>query len=55
MQVRCVRAFGASVPGDLAEIPDGAVVDPEHWEPVTAAPAADPPKPAAAFPAKEGM
>lgn len=60
MQVRCVRAFGASVPGDLAEVPDGASVDPEHWEPVTApTPPADPPQPPApavpAFPANGGM
>ena len=55
MQVKCIKAFGLSVPGDVAEVPDGAAVDPEHWEPVTA-PAADPPEPAPAapaFPAKE--
>lgn len=34
MQVKCVKAFGTSVPGDLAEVPDGASVDPEHWEAV---------------------
>ena len=56
MQVRCVKAFGTSVPGDVAEVPDGAAADPQHWEPVTAPPPpADPPKAAAAFPAKEGM
>ena len=27
MQVRCVRAFGHLVPGDVAEVPDGAAVD----------------------------
>lgn len=48
MQVRCVRAFGTSVPGDLAEVPDGAAVDPEHWEPAAAA--APPPAPQAAGP-----
>ena len=65
MQVRCVRAFGTSVPGDLAEVPDGAAVDPEHWEPATPPPPpADPPPPdvpppaALSFPAAakpEGM
>ena len=60
-QVRCRKAFGYSKPGDLAEVPDGAAVDPEHWEAV-AAPPADPlpaapsgfPAPAAVTP-KEGM
>jgi hypothetical protein len=37
MQVMCIKAFGVSVPGDVAEVPDGAAVDPEHWQPVTAA------------------
>lgn len=37
MQVRCIRAFGHSEPGDVVEVPDGAAVDPEHWEPATAA------------------
>ena len=49
MQVRCVKAFGTSVPGDLAEVPDGASVDPDHWEPAAAPPPppppADPPQP----------
>jgi hypothetical protein len=36
VQVRCVKAFGYSKPGDVAEVPDGASADPEHWEPVTA-------------------
>jgi len=27
------------VPGDTAEVPDGAAVDPEHWQPVTDVPA----------------
>jgi hypothetical protein len=35
MQVECVRAFGHHEPGDLAEVPDGASVDPVHWRPVT--------------------
>lgn len=33
MQVRCVRPFGRHDVGDLAEVPDGARVDPAHWEP----------------------
>ena len=67
MQVRCVRAFGQLKPGDLAEVPDGAAVDPEHFEPVQAAappplppaPPLLPPPPAPAAPApapaSEGM
>jgi hypothetical protein len=53
MQVRCVRAFGGQVPGDVSEVPDGAAVDPAHFEPVTQpAPARPPvPSPAAAAPA----
>lgn len=35
MQVRCIKAFGTSVPGDVVEVPDGAATDPEHWAPVT--------------------
>jgi hypothetical protein len=54
MQVRCKKAFGAFVPGDVVDgVPDGAAVDPEHFEAVTApAPPApvDPPKPAAPVP-----
>lgn len=42
MQVECVRAFGTSVPGDLAEVPDGAAVDPAHWRPVQPATPAPP-------------
>ena len=56
MYVRCIKAFGTSVPGDLALIPDGARMDPAYWEVVTPVPPPDPPKPAApaaAFPAKE--
>ncbi len=45
MEVRCVKAFGLSEPGDLAEVPDGAAVDPDHWE------AVPPPPPAPAVPA----
>ena len=52
MQVKCVRAFGYSKPGDLAEVPDGAAVDPAHWEPVV--PPADPPESGASLPAEEG-
>lgn len=33
MQVECIRAFGHHEPGDLAEVPDGAAVDPVHWRP----------------------
>lgn len=57
MQVRCIRAFGNAEPGDVVEVPDGAAVDPVHWEPVTPAPApaAKPAAPAApAAPVKEG-
>lgn len=50
-QVRCVRAFGHHVPGDLAEVPDGAAVDPGHYVPVTPPPAPKPPAPAAVTPA----
>ncbi len=45
MEVRCVKAFGLHVPGDLAEVPDGSAVDPDHWEAVA------PPPPAPAVPA----
>lgn len=34
-QVRCVKPFGTAEVGDLAEVPDGAAVSPEFWEPVT--------------------
>lgn len=66
MQVECVRAFGNHEPGDLAEVPDGAEVDPVHWRPVTP-PSSLPPGAAEAAkglldglaervaPAKEGM
>lgn len=67
MQVRCIKDFGGAVAGDLAEVPDGASVDPAHWEP--AAPASSLPPGAAeaamglldglaervTAPAKEGM
>lgn len=52
MQVRCIKAFGTSVPGDVADVPDGAAVDPEHWEIIAPAPAA-PASPVPAAP--EGM
>jgi len=48
MQVRCVRAHGEFVPGDLSEVPDGAEVSDLYWEPVTKASA--PPAGAAAKP-----
>jgi hypothetical protein len=53
-QVRCRKAFGYSKPGDLAEVPDGAAVDAEHWEFVQAVPPPAFPLPAAVTP-KEGM
>lgn len=37
MQVVCVRAFGLSKPGDLSEVPDGALTDPDHWAEATEA------------------
>jgi hypothetical protein len=51
--VKCIKAFGLLVPGDLAEVPDGASVDPDHW--VVPAAAETPPEPSepaapAAFP-----
>jgi len=42
--VRCVKAFGQFGPGAEVEVPDGAAVDPAHWQPVTA-PAPDIPPP----------
>lgn len=46
MQLKCVKAFGTSKPGDPpVTVPDGAAFDAEYWEAV--APAA-PVKPAAA-------
>jgi hypothetical protein len=49
MQVRCTRAFGRLVPGDVAEVPDGADVDPAHFEAVPDPGAPPPPaEPAAA-------
>ena len=69
MQVRCVKDFGGAVVGDLAEVPDGAEVDPVHWRPVTPPPPPSSLPPGAAeaakgmldglaervAPAKEGM
>lgn len=43
MQVRNIRPFSQYEPGDVVEVPDGAAVDPFHWEP--AGPPADPPAP----------
>lgn len=48
MQVRCIKPFGTAmpahvddegnaVPATVAEVPDGAEVDPAYWEPATAA------------------
>lgn len=48
MQVICVKAFGRLVPGDVAEVPDGSAVDPEHFTPAPA-PAPRPPVPIAAI------
>ena len=31
MQVVCIKAHGAHVPGDLVEVPDGAQVSPVHF------------------------
>ena len=50
MQVRCIRAFGNAAPGDIREVPDGAAVDPEHWE-IMPPPE---PEPAPAEPGPEG-
>jgi hypothetical protein len=56
MQVRCVRPFGRHEVGDLAEVPDGAALDPEHW---AAAPEAETGAPGLPdlpeIPGKEGM
>ena len=38
MQVKCIRAFSFTEPGDLVEVPDGAVVDPYYFEPVAGDP-----------------
>ena len=49
MQVVCVRPFGGAAPGDVAEVPDGAAVDPWHWRPLADGEAAEPePEPDAA-------
>jgi hypothetical protein len=62
MQVTCIRAFGVSEPGDVVEVPDGAAVDPEHWEIIPAGKPPTPPAspvvpvtPASAVTPKEGM
>ena len=31
MQVVCIQAHGTHVPGDLAEVPDGAAYSPVHF------------------------
>jgi hypothetical protein len=52
MQVRCIKAFAAHKPGDVAEVPDGAEVSPVYFEPLTAPAApATPPDPPPAAPA----
>lgn len=49
MQVRCIKPFGTAqpahtddegneVPATVAEVPDGAAVDPQHWEPAETPP-----------------
>jgi hypothetical protein len=64
MQVRCIKAFGNAAVGEIVSgIPDGAAIDPEHWEVIAPdGPPAAPPvlprlpvTPAAAVIPKEGM
>ena len=31
MQVKCIKAHGYSVPGDLVDVPDGASVSELYW------------------------
>ena len=38
MQIKCIRAFGNFRPGDVVEIPDGAVFDEGHFERLAASP-----------------
>ena len=52
MKVRCVRPHGRSKPGDVAEVPDGAQVAADYWEPVPDSKPA--PAPAAAETPKAG-
>lgn len=42
MQVECIKPFGLHDVGDLAEVPDGAVFDEQHWRPADAAPETPP-------------
>lgn len=57
VQVRCIKPFGFAKAGDVADVPDDALVDPVHWELVTVP--ADPPAAVAAvaprlpYPVKE--
>lgn len=59
----CVREFGLHKPGSVVDLPDGASVDPEHWEPwkpfggtpPTSTPATPAVTPASAVNPKEGM
>ena len=52
--VRCIKPFGRSVPGDLADLPAGAAFDTEHWENVGAAPGGERQSAAGRAPAPAG-
>ena len=32
MQVRCIKAFGHNVPGDVVDVPGGAQVSDLYWQ-----------------------
>jgi hypothetical protein len=52
MQVRCIKPFGGTGVGEIVSgLPDGAAVDPEHWEVVIGEPALPPPPAPAVTPA----
>jgi hypothetical protein len=55
VQVRCIKPFGGLDVGDVAEVPDGAAVDPVHWEPAAVPSLPLAPVSPAAIPVKEGM
>jgi len=59
VQVKCIKAHGLDVPGELYEVPDGSAVDPEHYVPVVSPPAPEasavPSGLAALIPSGEGM
>lgn len=38
MQVRCIRAFGYTEPGDVVDVPDGASVSSHYFEPAALEP-----------------